>query len=486
MKAWYSQKIFKLCNSGQLESALALVDEMVSSRIALSHYNFSALIQGTISSDNPCKYRSIWSEFENKYGIKPNHVTYSLLISAASRCNHVDTVNEIAKVMQQQHGNVMDTKSWNQLISALGRINSIDAMLEALDTMKQSTIAAPDSCTMACSLNQCIRMQRFEEFHVLLEEIMESKQVMMRLLDDHVLVAIVDGLSRNDRTEYIEPIWNEVLSHGFKPNINCYGTVIVALSHNPKQRDLVDSLVSSMKRGHLNEMKYDRVWNQILIAYSNLKDQERVWKEYEEMKLYYTPNAITLSILCAECSQKALDEAKAYIAGIGWDTLSHRELKGFERVAAKVGDKELIQTLQPILTSKMEEDRVDVVAQLTMDGMDERVRFDNFYKFEHDSILQTIQDLIKETEHRIDTKQHPEIDAVSAHRLIAYHAEKKALAFALNKGAMDITIRLNLRMCNDCHRFFCNVSSLHPSKEITVFDPRKRHNFRNGTCSCAS
>ena len=91
-----------------------------------------------------------------EHHVVPNVVTYSLAISAASRCQNTQTVKRLATEMRDSHLDAMDHKTWNQLLDSLGRIHDIDGLLEALRAMKQSK-CAPDSCTMGTVLSGCIR-----------------------------------------------------------------------------------------------------------------------------------------------------------------------------------------------------------------------------------------------------------------------------------------------------------------------------------------
>ncbi len=299
----------------------------------------------------------------------------------------------------------------------------------------------------------------------------------------------MDGILRSGKCEMIESLWNIiVINSGFQPNINCYATALITASKikdNNLANTLVDKFVFSMKAEFICEMNYDRCWNQILITYSNLCQYDKMWQQYLEMRQYVKPNAFTFSILSNVKNKyyqlNALKEAKKYIKK--WNNLSHKELKGFYRTAQCVMDNELMNILHPILQTKQE--NVDVLAELSYDDNENKECFDNFYKYEDSNILKKVDDLIEESNHKIDIGQHSEISPTLSYRLISYHSEKKALAFALNKGASNISIKLSLRMCMDCHSFFCKVSQLYSKKNIIIIDPKIKHHFKNGKCSCS-
>ncbi|XP_026443593.1 pentatricopeptide repeat-containing protein At3g62890-like [Papaver somniferum] len=68
---------------------------------------------------------------------------------------------------------------------------------------------------------------------------------------------------------------------------------------------------------------------------------------------------------------------------------------------------------------------------------------------------------------------------------VSWHSEKLAVAFGLlstHSGA-PIMIVKNLRICDDCHSAMKAISRVF-SREITVRDRSRFHNFREGICSC--
>ncbi len=65
--------------------------------------------------------------------------------------------------------------------------------------------------------------------------------------------------------------------------------------------------------------------------------------------------------------------------------------------------------------------------------------------------------IICKVDHEIDVTNYSEISNEYAKQLLLHHAEKKSLAFLLDKGVNNIVINVNMRMCSDCHKLFCNV-----------------------------
>ena len=74
-------------------------------------------------------------------------------------------------------------------------------------------------------------------------------------------------------------------------------------------------------------------------------------------------------------------------------------------------------------------------------------------------------------------------EAEQVHSL-KYHAEKRALASMLLRGASKLTMRVNIKVCVDCHSFLLHAASV-LGKPISIDDPKQTHLFApGGGCSC--
>jgi hypothetical protein len=63
------------------------------------------------------------------------------------------------------------------------------------------------------------------------------------------------------------------------------------------------------------------------------------------------------------------------------------------------------------------------------------------------------------------------------------HAEKRALAELIRKPNAVLEMTINFKMCADCHKFMKSASRVY-EKGIIVEEPRLRHKFQGGSCSC--
>ncbi|XP_006643820.1 pentatricopeptide repeat-containing protein At2g29760, chloroplastic-like [Oryza brachyantha] len=83
------------------------------------------------------------------------------------------------------------------------------------------------------------------------------------------------------------------------------------------------------------------------------------------------------------------------------------------------------------------------------------------------------------------TEVFVEVTEEEKQKVIYFHSEKLAIAFALLTLESNMTIRIvkNLRMCLDCHNAIKLLSKLY-EREVIVRDRTRFHHFRHGSCSC--
>ena len=91
---------------------------------------------------------------------------------------------------------------------------------------------------------------------------------------------------------------------------------------------------------------------------------------------------------------------------------------------------------------------------------------------------------MQEIGYKINTEIAPELPSEIAKRKhLKSHSEKKALAVLLKqKGTKNIKIKVFMRMCQDCHQFFCAVSKKYSEHDIQCVDPKGIHLFKHGVC----
>ena len=109
-------------------------------------------------------------------------------------------------------------------------------------------------------------------------------------------------------------------------------------------------------------------------------------------------------------------------------------------------------------------------------GMDNECQFNSVDK---------VDQLIQDSGYIFDNSVANEIPNNEARQLhLKYHAEKKALSVLLFEKASkmeDIRVSVSIAMCNDCHKFFAEMSK-YCDRKIECNDPDGLHIFQHGRC----
>jgi pentatricopeptide repeat protein len=100
--------------------------------------------------------------------------------------------------------------------------------------------------------------------------------------------------------------------------------------------------------------------------------------------------------------------------------------------------------------------------------------------------LEELSERIKEEGYVPDTISLPlNLEDSAKARLLRYHSERIAVAFALISmpATKPIIVKKNLRICADCHSALKLISKVE-SRNIIVRDNSRFHHFAKGRCSC--
>eukprot|EP01083_Nonionella_stella_P271906 921853_1 len=99
--------------------------------------------------------------------------------------------------------------------------------------------------------------------------------------------------------------------------------------------------------------------------------------------------------------------------------------------------------------------------------------------------------LMREIDYKINTSICTEMSSeIARQKHLKSHSEKKALAIVLKQEDFEsfsdkdqnIKIKVGMKMCQDCHAFFCQVSKKYNEHNIQCVDPVGTHLFLNGVC----
>eukprot|EP01084_Bolivina_argentea_P011226 20971_1 len=165
-------------------------------------------------------------------------------------------------------------------------------------------------------------------------------------------------------------------------------------------------------------------------------------------------------------------------------------LTGLYRIANKCNDNELKMQLKCIINIDIADDNKlniedNIIACFKLNGKQWIIQNGIDYECKWNSVYK-INKLIIDYKYVFDDSVCNEIpNKIARETHLKYHAEKKALSillFEAKKMEEMCSISVSIPMCNDCHKFFAEMSK-YCNCEIHCDDPNGLHTFMDGTCS---
>ena len=491
-----TDKLYNLCKNGKLKQALILNNKMKK-----NNYTLCSLLKCCINCNKSYLYKNIWNIFILKYKILPNHKSYIIACLAASKCNDINGFNKIYLSFPYLLKLKMNINEYNQFITSLGNIGYINLMLYEYKNMKKLKHIKINDYTYSNLINLSIKNYNFNLFLFIINEIRNNKNKNF-IINIYVFTNIINGFVKFGKINYIPLIWNEFIikyNININNNISLYTITIVSISVSisisVKNKIFINKLLNEIKSNKylFKSMKIIN-WHQIITTFGKIKDYDKMWNEYNNMIKYgkeennkIKPNIETFIILSSfekrkKYQLKILNQLKKYIKN-EWNKLNIIQLKKFYRIAIECNHIEIKENIWNILNNHNNY-HINVLSTFIYNN--KQYIMNNLFYNESKQILKITDNLIKNINHKINISLFPEFSNKNiAYKAICYHSEKKSLAFLINKNIDNIKINVNLKMCKDCHIFFCKVSKYYKNKKIICIDPNITHLFKNGKCySC--
>ena len=438
------------------------------------------------------------------FQIKSNHFAdlslFKQIMIAVDNNDGKKYINALLKRLKTTFGHQLGAKEYLALIEGHGMMENTERMLEEYNAMIASGIRLNNDA-IVCILHYLIRHGETQQVEDIWEDILANqKYFRLNSMALQSLILCVNKSAHLFADNLLLKMWNfAVLKQGLRANFQCLCLVILSFSkysdaQNQKMAtQLVSELVSDewmMSLMATNNFQF----TQILNSYGNLGQIDKMCTFYAEFIKKYKDNQHDIDALVTLSSfhQKmenmtALNDILKIIDGhlnLNED-LSTNHLIFFHRIAIKCANESMREKISTILEKRDKQNKIksNVISHFVMNGeshsistgyADEKCYFDSHRK---------VDELINEINYQIDTSVCTELSSqIAKKNHLKSHSEKKALAILLKQECKNIKIRVSMRMCQDCHQFFCEVSRHYNAYTIQCIDPRGTHLFQNGIC----
>eukprot|EP01083_Nonionella_stella_P023873 66025_1 len=413
---------------------------------------------------------------------------------------HSHYIHKLINRLQQSFGDALGAKEYLSIITGYGIMGNTYKMWEEYKHMLSSGIKLNNDI-LICLLHHLMHHGEAQYVTHVWKDILRYS-IQLNSLSLQLLILCVNKTANAD-VKILFDIWDVAVNQQkIKPNLYCYclATLCFSKHHDEGNQKMAKKLLFDLESNSwmvslLSANKSQLM--QILNSYGNLGELDRMWSFYHHHRETYNDDKHDIDSLIVIASQEdtsmhLLDDILNIVNtdfNLKQD-VSTNHLIFFHRLAIKCDNKSMQQHIFKILQSKSKI-KSNVIAYFTLNNQSYSIstgyESDGCPFDSHDKV----DVLMKEIDYKINTSICTELSSeIARQKHLKSHSEKKALAIVLKQEDFEsfsdkdqnIKIKVGMKMCQDCHAFFCQVSKKYNEHNIQCVDPVGTHLFLNGVC----
>ena len=492
-----NKEIKRLCKTGSTLKAFHLFTQRID-HSKLSDITLNTLLSGckrlTDNREASGTASHIWNIFISEYKVTPSLKSYCFVINILARNNeNKQYVYKLIGELKRRHNyDKFSAHDWWALIDTFGLLQDIENMLHEYNVMlHEFKHIELNKYILGSILQGLIRCDHTQYVGQIWKDVVGKQADLSLLCDSFVLQSFIVCIDKSRHyhldNQLLLNVWKSIVDEaGIQPDTGCYCMAILAFSR--KQCEIHHNKASDLLRdidiNSLNEIHF----RQILSAFGNIGDFDLMWTAYNQ---YIAHNGdkhdlMALSVLASKekRSEKISNILKIVIAHFDLDKgIEVDQLMSFYRVAVKYDDQHSADVIWGVL-ERRKNSKTNVVAKFWYND-EEHVVESGYITNCKFNAMNKVDALMKQMDYKMDVSNVPELPHQFAReKVLKSHSEKKALAILIlnRKKIKHIRISVAMRMCNDCHKFFCHVSRVYNDRIIECIDPKGIHTFKDGIC----
>ncbi|KAM3378617.1 pentatricopeptide repeat-containing protein like [Capsicum galapagoense] len=268
---WFTKLITKFCRSGKCDKAWDLLHDMLRLGGGVEASSYNALLSGLGRERDFQRMNLLMNEMKEKE-VKPNVVTFGILINHLCKCYRVDEalqvfekmggsepdgvlvkpdrvlyntlIDGLCKVgkqeegfklmekMRMENGYEPNTVTYNCLIDGFCKAGEIETSLELFDQMKKNGVV-PNVITLNILLNGMCKLGRVSSGMGLFAE-MQEKGLKGNAITYTILITSFCSVNNIDRAM---TLFNEMTENGCSPDAKLYCSLILGLCQARRMDD---------------------------------------------------------------------------------------------------------------------------------------------------------------------------------------------------------------------------------------------------------
>ena len=437
----YNAAINACANSNEWKRALALLAQVTEDGMVADIFTYNAAINACAKGEQWQKALSLLAEMHAD-GIKADRVSFNTAIAAcaaAQQWTHaLDTLHSMSK-----HGIKPDTLSYNSALNACERGLQWEKAMSLLADMQCAGVR-PDVISYSSVISACASSFQWEHAIELFDKMRKGGLE----ADAVAYSAAISACEKGQQWEQALALLAEMEVLELEDAV-AYCAAISACAQVQKWAHAMKLLARMKSRGHPDSVPAFNATMQALVAASRLEDAfdllERVHASPVVASSYTTHH-----ILLTACRQAGDQRAAKVQAAI-----HQLKLRSLPAVVKCIINGVEVQHCNGHGSSAALNDATEQLYS--------RVRTETSYV---PRISALPLDFVERTN---ETQQVASL---------SNHAEKRALADLLMQDAATLDMRVNFRICDDCHDFL-NHAAVLLDRPIHVLEPTRQHIFHS-------
>ncbi|XP_037411931.1 pentatricopeptide repeat-containing protein At2g29760, chloroplastic-like [Triticum dicoccoides] len=421
---------------GQVDRAKVLFDCMPE-RDTVS---WTAMIDGYVQAGQFREALEMFREMQLSK-VRADEFTMVSIVTACAQLGALET-GEWARIYMNRHGINMDTFVGNALIDMYSKCGSIERALDVFNEMHSRDKFTWTAVILGLAVNG-----HGEEAIDMFDRMLRAFEAPDEVTFIGVLTACTHaGLVEKGRDFFL----SMTVTYRIAPNVMHYGCMIDLLGRAGKLREALETI------GKMPMKPSSAIWGTLLAAcrvHGNSEIGELAAEHLLELDPENSMAYVLLSNLYAKSNR--------------WGDVRWLRQVMMEKGIKKEPGCSLIEMNGTIH---------EFVAGDRSHPMSEEI---------YSKLDKVLTDLKNDGYVPDVTEVFVQVTEEEKQKVLYWHSEKLAVAFALLVSESSMTIRIvkNLRMCLDCHNAIKLITKLY-MREIVVRDRTRFHHFRHGLCSC--
>lgn len=307
-----------------------LLKTNITKKVKINYIN--NLINNYSNELKPNESERILNELSN-YDLKPNIVTYTIIIKGYTKINNLNEANRIFNLMKNDNNIKLNVIAYSTLINAYAQAKKPVEAEKILREMSSNKIE-PDIVCYGAVINAYSKANLPEEAERVLREIILTTSLQLNIITYNTLIY---AYAQNNRPNESEHILREMYHTNIKPDLTSYSSVINAYCKasqpNHGERILLEMIENGIQPN-------TAIFNTLIKGYIANNEMAKCKELFDYMKLVASlkPDIVTYNTLLDgyistnrfEFAEKLVEEMKKQTPPIKLSAITYNTLiKGY-------------------------------------------------------------------------------------------------------------------------------------------------------------